>query len=658
MASFYRRRPTRAVFVGQIGIGGLNPIRIQSMTTSDTKDTESVVREIGELSAAGCEIVRLTVPTQADCDNLPNIRREMTKRGLKVPLVADIHFTPTVAMKVVDYVEKVRINPGNFADKKLFKTFEIKDDDYAAELARIEDKFGPLVLKCKERGVAMRIGTNHGSLSDRIMNRYGDTPEGMVESALEFLRIAAKLNYHDIVLSMKASNPQVMVTAYRLLVKRMASENMDYPLHLGVTEAGVGEDARIKSAVGIGALLEEGIGDTVRVSLTEDSIHEIPVAGALIAPYNQKFYFSRFHDAAYDAGKTDPLPAHLAFLRHDDFPMAYERRPSRQCGAKDLTFGGSGTVRVWTDLGLGLDAILKANAGELRFEGVEMTRETYSVETARHLAAQGLVTGLISDDVHFLANAQGIGKAVFIVSKPENLDPLAATCAKFGSHLELCFDASSKLISSPGFQDALEAIAQTLKQVGFHNFSFSLSSDADHHDYRILARAMDAEGIHQPIHLRYAVNDRPTILNAATQLGSLLIDGTGDSIQIDGSKDAVFSLNLSYGILQAARVRISKTEFIACPSCGRTQFNLQDVTARIKARTAHLKGLKIAIMGCIVNGPGEMADADFGYVGTGTGKISLYVGKDCVERNIPEAGALDNLVALIRSHGKWVEQSV
>jgi (E)-4-hydroxy-3-methylbut-2-enyl-diphosphate synthase len=448
-----------------------------------------------------------------------------------------------------------------------------------------------------------------------------------------------------------------MVTAYRLLVKRMAAETMDYPLHLGVTEAGVGEDARIKSAVGIGALLEEGIGDTVRVSLTEDSIHEIPVAGALIAPYNQKFYFSRFYDATHDAGQADLFPSHLTFLRHDGFPMTYERRPSRPCGAQDLTFGGSGTVRVWTNLGAGFDAIVNASTGETRFEGVEMTRETYSAETARSIAVRGLATGLISDDADFLANAKGIAKLVLIVRKPEPLAPLAAACAKMGSHLELCFDAMSGLIQETGFEDALKNLTQALKRTGFANFSFGLLSRDVSRDYRILTHALDAADISQPIHLRYAVNDRPAILDAATQLGALLIDGIGDSIQIDGSKDAATALNLSYGILQAARTRISKTEFIACPSCGRTQFNLQDVTARIKERTAHLKGLKIAIMGCIVNGPGEMADADFGYVGTGTGKISLYVGKDCVERNIPEAGALDNLVALIRSHGKWVENS-
>lgn len=652
--TFTSRRSTRTVFVGQIGIGGKNPIRIQSMTTSDTKDTDSVVREIGELAAAGCEIVRLTVPTQADCDNLPNIRREMAARGLKVPLVADIHFTPTVAMKVVDHVEKVRINPGNFVDKKLFKTFEITDDDYKAELARIEEKFAPLVIKCKERGVAMRIGTNHGSLSDRIMNRYGDTPEGMVESALEFLRIAEKHGYRDIVLSMKASNPQVMVTAYRLLVKRMTAENMDYPLHLGVTEAGEGEDARIKSAVGIGALLEEGIGDTVRVSLTEDSVYEIPVVGALIAPYNQRFYFSEFEPA-----KRGALPSHLAFLRGDYFSLSYERRPSLAAACGPITIGGSGTVRTWLSCrdGAHLQDIISATTAEQPCEGVSFCSKAFSAELAQTASLKDLATACVSDDALFLAQAK-VDKRAFIVSSRAafaKLEGLATSCKADGVHLEVRFDAGADMIYEAAFTDQLRHVAQLFKRIGLNAFSFAVQSDQPNRDYRILSHACDAAGVSAPLALVYRTTEKPLTLDAATQLGALLIDGIGDALELDAAVPAADALRLAYGILQAARVRISKTEFIACPSCGRTQFNLQEVTASIKARTGHLKGLKIAVMGCIVNGPGEMADADFGYVGTGVGKISLYVGKDCVERNIPEAGALDSLVSLIKSHDKWID---
>ena len=651
--SLYRRRPTRAVFIGQVGVGGLNPIRIQSMTTADTKDTESTVREITELVNAGCEIVRLTVPTQADCDNLKNIRREMTARGLKVPLVADIHFTPTVAMKVVDYVEKVRINPGNFADKKLFKTFEIKDEDYQAELNRIEEKFAPLVLKCKERGVAMRIGTNHGSLSDRIMNRYGDTPEGMVESALEFLRIATRLNYHDIVLSMKASNPQVMVTAYRLLVKRMTAEGMDYPLHLGVTEAGEGEDARIKSAIGIGTLLEEGIGDTVRVSLTEDSIHEIPVAGALVSPYNQKFFVNEFQG-------RPKIHSHLCFLQDGNFQLTYSRIPSLKQNAGTLSFGGSDLVRVWTDFGdNSLKEISNTNTSEMKFEGIEFTTNNFSPDLARQAKEQGFATSLKSDDATLLAETKGLDKKSYVIHSRQSLgglEPLAIACINDSAHLELCFDTAGNFFFSEALPSLLRHTSDLFKRMEFKTFSFSLLANNNaSFCYRILQKALTDAGLSQPILLRYQSTGLPAILGASVQMGSLLIDGYGDGLQISGKLPLAEKLTLSYGILQASRVRISKTEFIACPSCGRTQFNLQEVTARIKARTSHLKGLKIAIMGCIVNGPGEMADADFGYVGTGTGKISLYVGKECVERNISEINALESLINLIKNHDKWID---
>lgn len=648
----YKRRKTRTVYVGNIGIGGNQPIRIQSMCTSDTKNTESVVNEIQTLVEAGCEIVRVTVPTKADADNLPNIRKALKEKQIHIPLVADIHFTPSIAMQVVEHVDKVRINPGNFADKKLFKTFEITDENYQKELDRIEEKFTPLVLKCKEYGVAMRIGTNHGSLSDRIMNRYGDTPEGMVESALEFLRIAQKNNFYDIVLSMKASNPQVMVTAYRLLVEKMNLENMDYPLHLGVTEAGEGEDARVKSAIGIGTLLEEGIGDTIRVSLTEDAVHEIPVARMLAMPYNLKFATEQFQNKS--------VPQHFEFLFNQKTPLTHERRPSLKQDFSQLSWGGSDVVRVWTSLNhQNLDDLISAQNDSMTFEGVELSQEEASEELIQNIHSKNIATSLISDNAAFLFETPLTTKKVFVIRDRKgfaNVNQLVTKSQRDKSHLELCFQVNN-LFYDKNFKNILKHIKDLMKDEKFSHYSFSLLSQNASHDYRVLTKYLDELEINQPIHLRYWQTDKPTLPDASTQLGSLFIDGLGDSLQIDAELSSKDNLNLCYSILQASRVRISKTEFIACPSCGRTQFHLQDVTQKIKARTSHLKGVKIAVMGCIVNGPGEMADADFGYVGTGAGKISLYVGKECVEKNIPEAHALDKLEELIKTRGMWVEQS-
>lgn len=641
------RRKTRTVYVGQVGIGGNHPIRVQSMLTADTKNTEAVIQEIADLTQAGCEIIRLTVPTKADLKNLANIRREMKARGLKAPLVADIHFTPSIAMDVVEFVEKVRINPGNFVDKKLFKTHDYTDEEYQGELQRIEEAFTPLVTKCKEFGVAMRIGTNHGSLSDRILNRYGDTPEGMVESALEFLRIAEKNNYYDIVLSMKASNVQVMVTAYRLLVKRMAEEGLQpYPLHLGVTEAGEGEDARIKSAMGIGTLLEEGIGDTIRVSLTEDAVHEIPVAYAIAAPYNAKAAIFRY------AGKLESTDVPKA-----DFPLSYKRRETRMAQAGQLIFGGKETPKVWLTYGQqGFDHAAVAKSSDPVFEGVELTPYQVNDKTIKELQKQGRELGIISPDATDLCAEDFFSKRTWIVND-ENfsaLEKLIQYCEKHGSHLEFCFD-NLEMGYNPQW---IQTIALVLKAQNFENVSWSLISQLPKSDYPFLLELLDNAGRQDPLHLRY-VGEGPLLLPISSlHLGGLLIDGIGDSIQIMNQVTPYEELlSLTYGILQASRMRMSKTEYIACPSCGRTLFNLQDVTAQIKARTDHLKGVKIGIMGCIVNGPGEMADADFGYVGTGTGKISLYVGQDCVERNIPEANAVDSLIALIKSNGRWIDAS-
>jgi (E)-4-hydroxy-3-methylbut-2-enyl-diphosphate synthase len=652
--NFYRRRPTRTVYIGDVAVGGNNPIRIQSMTTSDTRDTEGTIREIEALVKGGCEIVRLTVPTKTDCDNLKNIRAAMKAKGLKVPLVADIHFTPSIALQVVEFVEKVRINPGNFVDKKLFKTFEISDTDYAAELIRIEEKFTPLVLKCKEYGVSMRVGTNHGSLSDRILNRYGDTPQGMVESALEFLRIAAKLNYHDIILSMKASNTQVMVAAYRLLAKRLDAEGMDYPFHLGVTEAGEGEDGRVKSAIGIGALLEDGIGDTIRVSLTEDSEHEIPVATMLAAPYNERIARENWNR---EVKTVSALPKHLEFLAAPPAQLAYARRESLPQTVGLHTIGGTEIVRVWSKLTRSeLQTFWNAQNPLFPCEGAEFSATEVLPKDVFDLFHQrGVSVGYLSDNAAELVKIQAADKLTLILDDATltaNWSELARHAQKIQAHLEFCLASDRLDFSRNDLKDALAALIKTAgPEIGF-----SVASGNPRQDTFILTRALQSIGAKNVIHLRYRENELPAQLDASAQLGGLLVDGIGDSIQIDTrNPDFAAQLGQTYNILQGSRIRTSKTEYISCPSCGRTQFNLQQTTERIRNQTNHLKGLKIAIMGCIVNGPGEMADADFGYVGTGVGRISLYVGKECVERNIAEVEADRRLIELIKSHGRWVE---
>ncbi len=576
----YQRRVSREVMVGNVGLGGANPIRVQSMITCDTMDTEASIAQSLELAQVGCEIVRITAPTVKDSANLQHIVRGLRERGCDVPIVADIHFKPEAAIEAAKWVEKVRINPGNYADSKKFKIIEYTDEQYAAELARIRERFTPLVRLSLERGIAMRIGTNHGSLSDRIMNRYGDTPLGMVESALEFARIARDLDYHALIFSMKSSNPKVMIAAYRLLVARLREEGADwnYPIHLGVTEAGEGEDARIKSAIGIGSLLRDGIGDTIRVSLTEDSIHEIPVARALVETTQAA---ARSGHAAFETPATG--------LSFD--PFSYQRRETAPLAVGDVRLGGEETVRV---------AIRHA-----------------SFEKVAHKV-----------------DRMGDYKPEFVYEKSGvvEVDPRDAAGIASLNH-----EADAKMVA---VADGLDLPVITA--------------------YRLLAAKLDRR---HPILLkdRLTVSDDPdaeflpTLLTAATNIGSLLCDGIGDAILVQGEHGPGQALRLSYNILQAAGTRIFKTDYVACPSCGRTLFNLQTTTARIKAATIHLKGVKIAIMGCIVNGPGEMADADFGYVGGAPGKVNLYVGKNAVKFNIPEAEAVDRLQDLIREHGKWVE---
>jgi (E)-4-hydroxy-3-methylbut-2-enyl-diphosphate synthase len=576
----YRRRVTREVMIGRVGVGGANPIRVQSMITCDTMDTEASIAQTVELAEAGCEIVRITAPTVKDAANLEQIVRGLRERGCGVPIVADIHFKPEAAMEAARWVEKVRINPGNYADSKKFKILEYTDEQYAAELERIRERFSPLVKLCKELARAMRIGTNHGSLSDRIMNRYGDTPLGMVESALEFARIARDLDYHAFVFSMKSSNPKVMIAAYRLLVARLREEGDDwnYPIHLGVTEAGEGEDARIKSAIGIGSLLRDGIGDTVRVSLTEDSIHEIPVARALV------------EIMAKTPNAEPPTPnVELSFD-----PFSYSKRSTETIERNGVRLGGEELIRV--------------------------------------------------------------------VVRQENFDKVAHKIDRLGDYKpEIVYETANVREIDPRDDDALTVLNRTEEaQLVTVRDDVELPVITA---YRLLAAKLAAR---HPILLKDELGIRkeegreflPTLLNAATNIGSILCDGIGDAVLVQAEGAPGQALRLSYNILQAAGSRIFKTDYVACPSCGRTLFNLQTTTARIKAATSHLKGVKIAIMGCIVNGPGEMADADFGYVGGAPGKVNLYVGKTAVKFNIPETEAVERLQDLIREHGKWVEPSV
>ena len=595
----YHRRATREVMVGNVGVGGANPIRVQSMITCDTMDTEASIQQTMELAAVGCEIVRITAPTVKDSRNLENIVKGLRERGCDVPIVADIHFKPDAAMEAAKWVDKVRINPGNYADSKKFLIREYSDEQYTAELNRIRERFSPLVDLCKKRGIAMRIGTNHGSLSDRIMNRYGDTPLGMVESALEFARIARDLDYHAFIFSMKSSNPKVMINAYRLLVARLNEEGPDwnYPVHLGVTEAGEGEDARIKSAIGIGSLLADGIGDTIRVSLTEDSPHEIPVATALVRLTST---VAASVSPAVRAGQADSAADTAATTVISFDPFSYQRRATGTIERDGAQLGGEELMRV---------VVRQANFDKIAHKIDKMG--DYKPEIVYENARIEEVDP--RDD-----------KAIARVN--ENSAPQFVTVRD---------DVDLPVIT------AFRLLAAKLQP---------------RHPI-LLKDALKWEGPQRPDNrgTEAAPTFLHTLLIAATNIGSLLCDGIGDAILVQGEEAPGQALRLSYNILQAAGSRIFKTDYVACPSCGRTLFNLQTTTAKIKAATLHLKGVKIAIMGCIVNGPGEMADADFGYVGGAPGKVNLYVGKAPVKFNIPEAEAVDRLKDLIREHGKWIE---
>ena len=629
----YSRSRTREVMVGNVGVGGDNPIRIQSMTTTDTMDTQATVEQSIRMIEAGCEIVRITAPSKKDAENLQNIKDELRARGYDTPLVADIHFTPNAAEIAARIVEKVRVNPGNYADKKKFEELEYTDETYQQELQRIKERFIPLVRICKEEGTAMRIGTNHGSLSDRILGRYGDTPLGMVESALEFLRICQEEDYHNIILSMKASNTQVMVQAYRLLIVKMKEENMNYPLHLGVTEAGEGEDGRIKSAVGIGTLLEDGIGDTVRVSLTEEPEFEIPVARELVRRY-------------------DTRKKHQNISSISDYPIDsynYIRRESN----KVLNIGEKQVPIVMADFSL------KKKLSPASFFALGYR---YSVPTDKwnigDMACDYVFLG--DEEIDFkIPGTLGIVYHYDTWLKHQNEDRVYP------------FLTHKQYLENPTLSKHLNIVYACLPDLSTELID-RLKSDPT---AVLLIDSWNAHGMAEQRRLFVElINQKCTVpviigrayenlkeeelqLHAATDMGALLLDGLGDGVFIAaencGSDQTVNQT--AFGILQATRTRISKTEYISCPSCGRTLFDLQETTAKIRAKTNHLKGVKIGIMGCIVNGPGEMADADYGYVGTGVGKITLYKEKEVVQRNIPEEQAVDALIDLIKSYGDWVE---
>jgi (E)-4-hydroxy-3-methylbut-2-enyl-diphosphate synthase len=622
----YHRRATREVKVGNVGIGGDNPIRVQSMITCDTMDTEASIQQTMELAEAGCEIVRITAPTVKDARNLEHIVKGLRQRGCNAPIVADIHFKPEAAMEAAKWVEKVRINPGNYADSKKFVIREYTDDQYTAELNRIRERFSPLVALCKKRGIAMRIGTNHGSLSDRIMNRYGDTPLGMVESALEFARIARDFDYHDFVFSMKASNPKVMIAAYRLLVARLNELGRDwnYPLHLGVTEAGEGEDARIKSAIGIGSLLADGIGDTIRVSLTEDSPHEIPVAKALVeiikktsnppSPWTGSAVASAQRSTPNDQVSFDPY--------------SYQRRATEKIERNGFKLGEDELIRV---------VVRQANFDKIAHKIDRMG--DYKPEIVYEDAE---IKEIDPRDESAVAKVNAQQSAQFVTVSDE---------------IDLPVIAAFRLLATK-----LEPRHPILLKDVLKNDEARMTNDERNPNDRMTegksgasVRASDFV-IPSSLDIRHS-SFLDTLLTASTNIGSLLCDGIGDAILVQGEQAPGQALRLSYNILQAAGSRIFKTDYVACPSCGRTLFNLQTTTAKIKAATLHLKGVKIAIMGCIVNGPGEMADADFGYVGGAPGKVNLYVGKTAVKFNIPEAEAVDRLKDLIREHGKWVDSA-
>lgn len=650
----YKRLKTHTVNIGGLLLGEGQPIRLQTMTTKDTMDTEGSIAEAIACIRAGAELVRLTAPSKKEAENLANIKLGINKAGYHTPLVADIHYTPNAAEIAAKLIEKVRINPGNYVDKKKFESLTYTDEEYQEELERIAKKFIPLINICKEYNTAIRIGTNHGSLSDRIMSRYGDTHIGMVESAMEFLRIARSQDFHNMVISMKSSNPQVMVHAYRLLIKTMYEEfGMCYPLHLGVTEAGDGEDGRIKSAIGIGTLLEDGIGDTIRVSLTENPEYEIPVARDLVKRYEHNPY----------GLQEAQLPA-IQQLPYN--PFEYKRRPTfaveniggaqvpvviadyskyaqpiTALALKSIGYHYDAALDKWQITDTAADYIFVNKPQDIAFAMPGTLKMLTWAENWQQQSSeaqqQSFPVFLLEDYLNATAKSERINFVMldcFSSEFPFNLNDLLLL--KEDQTVVFCLSSENK--------NAMQAI-------------------------RRMGIALMEMGLEHPIILMndsYWSTQDEHLIHFATECGALLIDGFGDGLAL-GMKQAAYDAlpavdkekmlnDAAFGILQATRSRISRTEYISCPSCGRTLFDLQETTAKIKAATDHLKGLKIGIMGCIVNGPGEMADADFGYVGSGVGKITLYKGQEVVKRNVDSEVAVEELIKLIKDNGAWVDK--
>ncbi len=626
----FSRSETREVIVGDLGIGGNNPIRIQSMTTTDTMNTEETAEQSIRMIKAGSELVRITAPSKREAENLINIKNKIRNRGYNTPLVADIHFTPNAALIAAEIVEKVRINPGNYVDKKNFNFIEYNDESYGLELDRIKERFVPLVKVCKNNKTAMRIGTNHGSLSDRILSRYGDTPLGMVESALEFVRICEELDYHNLIISMKASNTQVMVQAYRLAVAMMKKEGMNYPLHLGVTEAGDGEDGRVKSSVGIGALLEDGIGDTVRVSLTEEPELELPVAKLLIDRYNNRYKHAR-------------IPPIVKPLFQ---PYSYSKRES----LLKNNIGNDQVPRVIIDI---------SKEDELTYEHLVNVGYTYSKKLDKWIIADQAV------DYIFIGNNKlkfKLPGTLYVIQNIRFWEKNKQAFPLFTLKEYFKYKGKKGSINFVNISTTEFFSSNLLKLKKDDSIVLLINTMNDHWVADIRRIFLELEKINWKVPViinkeYYSMTKDEFQLYSSTDIGSLLLDGFGDGIWLSSDFSYDIITKLSFGILQATRTRISKTEYISCPSCGRTLFDLQKVTSEIRSKTNHLKGVKIGIMGCIVNGPGEMADADYGYVGTGVGQISLYKGYEVVKKNIPADVAVQALIDLIKENGDWVDSN-
>ncbi len=664
-----QRRFSREVFVGNIGVGGNNPLRIQSMTTTVTTDVAATVKQTRALVDAGCEIVRITAPNVKAAEALKEIRKQLDLDKIDVPLVADIHFLPSAAMEAIEHVEKVRVNPGNYIDKKKFQIREYSDSQYTEELERLHESFSPLVLRSKELGKSLRIGTNHGSLSDRIMNRFGDSPLGMVESALEFIRIAESHNFHDIILSMKASNPKVMIQAYRMVVAKMNEENMNYPLHLGVTEAGDGEDGRIKSTIGIGSLLMDGLGDTIRVSLTEDPVYEIPVAKAL-AEKVESLWINDNQDNTKQTSLQDPID-----------PLNFSHRATNSIELNShWKVSTTEPPKVFLKCAHPEDLqkpLTEAKNYAQTAKGKEIPTEGWMVEIHNE-------QDLTEWSDWLKQNTDCPFPLVFEIKGHGLLPPCKEILGDLNSDLIFCLDSrrftrqeilnwnqwitSKSWILALGFE--AEAIhTQKDLLISLKNsriIAYAVKGNSVNHtlgSYRLLNAQLKTLNLNWPIWIRIRKEDHieeqtgflNDLLESSLLSGPLLCDGIGNIISIETLQNPLKALSLAYNVLQGAGARISKTEYVACPSCGRTLFDLQTTTQMIRNHTGHLKGVKIAVMGCIVNGPGEMADADFGYVGGVPGKVNLYINKECVKYHVDEAEAVDRLIDLIKENGKWTD---